>query len=88
MAPLRKALFAAVAVCLLIAAQSAPVPSKTKGKGNKGNGKADTPGLTKVTAANAGGLLRGQARAEWARLNASAKKHAEARLDEVRATAV
>ena len=53
--------------------------------GKVGNGKADAPGLNKLTSSNAGGLLRGQARAEWARLNASAKKRAEERLDKVRA---
>ena len=79
----RTAFTAALVALLLVAAQTAPVPKDNKGNGN---GKADAPGLNKLTSSNAGGLLRGQARAEWARLNASAKKHAGERLDEVRDT--
>jgi hypothetical protein len=34
------------------------------------------PGRNKLTGSNAGGLLRGQARAEWAQLNLGARQHA------------
>ena len=85
-----------MAASLLMAAQAAPIrrgSDKAKGKkdraekdnNNNSNGNGNAPGLNKLTSSNAGGLLRGEARAEWARLNASAKKRAEERLDKVRA---
>ena len=58
----RTAFTAALVALLLVAAQTAPVPKDNKGNGN---GKADAPGLNKLTSSNAGGLLRGEARAEW-----------------------
>ena len=63
---------AIVAAGVILAAHAAPVPN--------------APGLNKLTASNAGGLLRGEARAEWARLNASAKQRASERLEEVGAS--
>jgi hypothetical protein len=41
------------------------------------------PGSNKLTASNAGGLLRGQARAEWSQLNLGARQHASDLLSEL-----